>query len=134
MTDVLDIGNAASLARTALSDPEAVPDADLDYVLGSWPFSDSPLTSHLRAAHAYAIDRMDEICNAISPPIEDRASIAAGVRAVGLALAQLQDLCRACAADEPGAPHAASYALASRALALALDFLEPPAGDPGPVV
>lgn len=87
-----------------------------------------------------AIDRMDEICNAISPPIEDRASIAAGVRAVGLALAQLQDLCRACGQDEPFDAEGEPYQLAARALHVALDHIDDavttlePASDPGPVV
>lgn len=125
MAEPLDIGNAASLARTALTDPAAVPDADI--------LLDAD-------AMSYAVDRMDEICNAISPPIEDRASIAAGVRAVGLALAQLQDLCRACGLDEEpryGGP----YYSATVELGLALDRvdaaiaeLEPPVSDPGPVV
>lgn len=109
MAEPLDIGNAASLARTALTDPAAVPDADI--------LLDAD-------AMSYAVDRMDEICNAISPPIEDRASIAAGVRAVGLALAQLQYLARACGADEPGAPHALPYAKASVELMFALEHID----------
>lgn len=60
MTETREIDQMASLARTALTDPAALPD-DAD--------ADAAMVAALNTTtqHAYAVARLDEIINALNP-------------------------------------------------------------------
>lgn len=80
----------ASLARTALTDPDALPDesypdprARIDYPIGT------------TAATIFAVERLDEIIETLNPSMEDDEHLAWAIEILGRHLAQREEVVRA---------------------------------------
>jgi len=102
------IDQIASLARTALDDPGAI----------GLPYRDGVNDYDPSVATSYAIDRLDEIINALNPAEETSEAYAATLTILGRHLAERRDAIE----DRELLP--AIYAEAVEEIGLALDHLD----------
>lgn len=105
------LDHLASLARTALDDPNGLPEAPRPW---TGP-SDDPTAYYGQGYSLYAIDRMDEIIDALNPALETRETFAASLTALGLHLADRADRMDSIALDD-GEPYAEAAGLVHAAL------------------
>lgn len=122
MPDPLDIAQTASLARTALTDPAGLPEGSGIATVGG-PAGDPSAMVLDADARSYAVDRLDEIIEALDPSLEIRENFAAALRTHGGGLATLQDTMTGPALDDPE-PARSAYGLAVDKLTAALDLLD----------
>lgn len=102
------LDSLASLARTALDDPSGLPDE---------------LSDSADARAGYAIDKLDEIIEALNPSTQDRESFARTLTVLGRHVAERQDQIEALLPDVDEADREA-YEEAHGALKEALDFFD----------
>ncbi len=109
MLDVL-----ASEARTALDDPAAL----------GLPYEDGVNDYDPTIARAFAIDRLDDIINALNPSEETRKSYARTLKVLGRHIAERQDAIELSYRKYDSETAKTAYAEAHEALTLALDYLD----------
>lgn len=104
----------ASLARTALDDPDSLPDGE--YQQTTWG-------GDRGNPKGYAIGKLDEIIQSLNPSTNDRQSFATTLTLLGRHLAERQDSMEALLADTEE-PDTTAYRTAAAALADTLDALD----------
>lgn len=121
-SEVTDIGQLASLARTALDDPESLPEDDANAQHARHMEGKAVLTSDDPFV-LYAIDRLDDIIRITDPGYEDRAVFVHSMSALGAGLARIHARIEALTPDtEP--PDTEHYEVAACNLALGLDAID----------
>lgn len=117
----------ASCARTAIDDPAGVGLAPFELGAGEYAKVD-PVA--LRDARVFALNRLDDIIDALNPDVESRETFAATLTMLGRHLAERQDLMRTLLGDAEADDRTAYYfasQMVDRALiglAKAIDALE----------
>jgi hypothetical protein len=97
----------ASYARTALDDPECLPEGELGEA----------------TTVGYAIDQLDEIINVLNPSYETRETFAESLTVLGRHLADRLERMENCTLDAEG-PDKTAYDAAAECLFSALDELD----------
>jgi hypothetical protein len=126
----------ASLARTALDDPLALP--ELEAEPGEFNRPSYPMYRRIsERGRAYAIDRLDEIINTLNPAYNDRETFAATLTILGQHLEERRGMIEELTPDTVE-PDTAAYRIADYSLTFALDHIDtaiaalnPECGDDG---
>lgn len=121
----------ASLARTALDDPEALEEADMRAAIEKQLPGANPLPENLH--NVYAVCMLDEIIEALNPTYETRETFVATLTILGSHLAERADVMRDVDADVESGEKAA-YERAANRVHDALDVLDEAIGALGVAV
>lgn len=114
----------ASWARTALDDPMAVADEDLDRSWEQLPEAIRPsVFRDVTPAHLkYAIDRIDDLFEMLDPAEETRETLARALAEAGLIVRSIQETVASIAED--GGEDGEAYGEADGHISTALDALD----------
>lgn len=116
----LQLDQLASFARTALDDPDGLPEGTLDEWAKAHP--DRWLRNE-DIVRGYVVDRLDDIIDVLNPSIESRVTMARALRVLGRHIADVQSLCKSLADDAEPAD-ASAYASADYYAELSLDRVD----------
>lgn len=117
----LQLDQLASFARTALDDPDGLPEG-VD--VQRFDLNRIDTNASAQKAIRYAIDRLDDIIDVLNPALETRVNMARALRVLGRHVADIQSTVKLCADSDPGMRDAQAYGSADYSIELALDRLD----------